>query len=168
MAQIPFRIIKDHVRRNSGIILPHTLGRTPWYYLSGFYYNSPNTIQTPGTATRALQTALASIGHPVTLCCEPILGTDPRSMTAKNEHLTSDERYEQLCQYYRTKFDMQASLPIDCTLRTELIGKGKRWSAERLFMWSLPESPFPPRRHPELATSDDSTEQYVRRYEALR
>ena len=40
---------------------------------------------------------------------------------------------------------------------------GQRWSAERLFMWSLPEPPYPPRRRQESATSDDSRELCDRR-----
>ena len=109
-------------------------GLRPWYYLSGFYSKTPGT----GTATQLLQAAIHKIGEPIILCCEPILGTDPRSLTAKTEHLNPDARSERLKAYYRKGFAMNFEVPTHCTLRTELVGCGRRWSEpDRTFMWSL-------------------------------
>jgi len=170
LKRIAFPAIAAHVRHNAGHNLPSTLSSIPWYYLSGFYYKDPHGIHTPGHATAILKAAIASIGHPIILCCEPVLGNDPRSVTAKNEHLTPDDRYMQLCNYYRSIFNMKDEIQIDCTLRTELTGKGRRWSlADRKFMWSMP-SPAP-EAHPYhramqsmSATLDDSTAPYARPY----
>lgn len=169
LIKLPFRTIKDHVRRNAGIVLPDSFGRCPWYYLSGFYYNDPRSIRSPGYATRILKSAIASIGEPIALCCEPVLGTDPRSITAKNEHMDPEHRYTALCDYYRTKFGMHAELAIDCTLRTELTGHGKRWSsADRKFMWSLPlhQYSFHSAMRPMSATLDGSTMPFDHPYAA--
>jgi hypothetical protein len=113
----------------------------PWFYLSGFYYTGgPGGGPGRGNATATLQAAIAEICNkngPIILCCEPILGTDPRSLTAKNADLSADDRYDGLCNYYRRKFGLTCDVPIDCTLRTEMTGHGRRWSlADRKFMWS--------------------------------
>lgn len=106
----------------------------PWYYLSGFYSKTPGS----GTATQMLQAAIRQIGEPIILCCEPILGTHPRSLTAKTEHLDPDARSERLKAYYRKCFAMNYEVPSHCTLRTELVGQGRRWSEpDRTFMWSM-------------------------------
>jgi len=123
-------------------VIPAALSHIPWYYLSGFYYRDPCPGPRKGAATKILKAAIARLDQPGILCCEPILGSDPRSLTAKNEHLTADERYEELCSYYRTVFGLNYELQIDCTLKTELSGKGKRWNyAERKFMLGLQQSP---------------------------
>ena len=78
-----------------------------------------------------------------------------------------DSRYTALCEYYRTKFGMRSELAIDCTLRTELTGHGTRWSsADRKFMWSLPQYPFHPAMRPMSATLDGSTVPFDRPYAA--
>jgi hypothetical protein len=137
LKRIYFPAIAAHVRRNSGLILPPELGTLPWYYLSGFYYKNPHRINKPGHATAVLKANIAAIGEPIILCCEPVLGSDPRSMTEKNEHLTPDDRYTSLCNYYRRVFNMTNETQIDCTLYTELTGRGRRWALpERKFMWS--------------------------------
>lgn len=106
----------------------------PWYYLSGFYSKTPGS----GTATQMLQAAIRQIGEPIILCCEPILGTHPRSLTAKTEHLDPEARSERLKAYYRKCFAMNYEVPTHCTLRTELVGQGRRWSEpDRTFMWSM-------------------------------
>jgi hypothetical protein len=142
LKHIPFSVLSEHVKKNSGVHLPNYYATIPWYYLSNFYYPSANgVVKSNGSATRILQTCIKEITSsqkPIILCCEPILGTDPRSITWKNCEMTSDERYNQLCKYYQTKFHLQDEIQIDCTLKTELTGHGKRWSnADRKFMWGL-------------------------------
>jgi hypothetical protein len=125
----------NHLRRNAGISLTSSWCQQPWYYLSGFYSREPGT----GVATRALRAAVQAIGGggPFVLCCEPILGTDPRSLTAKTAHLDPEARTAGLCNYYRDRFGLVCEAPTRCTLRTELTGSGKRWSEpDRTFMWS--------------------------------
>jgi hypothetical protein len=142
LKHISFSILSDHVKKNAGIHLPTQYSAHSWYYLSNFYYNSSSSLKSNGSATRILQTHLKEISKqergPIILCCEPILGTDPRSITWKNCEMTSDERYNDLCKYYQTKFHLQNELQIDCTLKTEITGHGQRWSnADRKFMWGL-------------------------------
>lgn len=135
----------------------------PWYYLSGFYSQTPGS----GKATRALHTAILQIGTPIVLCCEPILGTDPRSLTAKTEHLDPETRSLGLCNYYRSRFGLGCEARTHCTLKTEILGHGRRWSEpDRTFMWSLLPLPPPaqaPHGHSAIlskgATSDNSREQ---------
>jgi len=125
----------NHLRRNAGISLNPLWNRCPWYYLSGFYSREPGT----GGATRALRAAIRTIGEPIILCCEPILGSDPRSLTSKTEHLDPETRTAGLCNYYRTVHGLVCEASTRCTLRTQLTGAGKRWSEpDRTFMWSLP------------------------------
>lgn len=86
--------------------------------------------------------ALRSIEEPFVLCCEPILGSDPRSLTPKTAHLDPEVRTAGLCNYYRTRFGLVCEAPARCTLRTQLTGAGKRWSEpDRTFMWSPLKEP---------------------------
>lgn len=142
LKHISFLVLSDHVKKNAGIHLPIHYSAHSWYYLSNFYYNSSSSLKSNGSATRILQSSIKEIAkqerRPIILCCEPILGTDPRSITWKNCEMSSDERYNDLCKYYQTKFHLQNELQIDCTLKTELLGHGQRWSnADRKFMWGL-------------------------------
>jgi hypothetical protein len=124
-----------HLRRNAGVSLNPLWNRCPWYYLSGFYSREPGT----GGATRALRAAIRTIGEPIVLCCEPILGSDPRSLTPKTEHLDPETRTAGLCNYYRAVHGLVCEAPARCTLRTQRTGAGKRWSEpDRTFMWSSP------------------------------
>jgi len=128
----------NHLRRNAGVSLNPLWNRCPWYYLSGFYSREPGT----GGATRALRAAIRTIGEPIILCCEPILGSDPRSLTPKTEHLDPETRTVGLCNYYRTVHGLVCEAPTRCTLRTQLTGAGKRWSEpDRTFMWSSLKEP---------------------------
>ena len=122
-----------HLRRNAGVSLDPLWNRCPWYYLSGFYSREPGT----GGATRSLRAAIQAIGCPIVLCCEPILGSDPRSLTPKTEHLDPETRTAGLCNYYRAIHGLVCEAPARCTLRTQRTGAGKRWSEpDRTFMWS--------------------------------
>ena len=136
LTRIPTHQILDHIRHNSTAHLATNLLEHPWYYLSNFY--APPTAP-PGYATQHLKTSLARISpRPYVLCCEPILGTDPRSITAKTEGLTADERYNGLVNYYKTRFGLRNSLPTCTTLKTELTGHGLRWSdCERHLMYGI-------------------------------
>jgi len=135
LTYIPFPVVVAHLRRNAGLSLDPVWCSKPWYYLSGFYSQTPGS----GSATRALQTAIESIGKPIILCCEPILGTDPRSLTAKTENLDPETRFTGLCNYYRSRFGLGCEARTHCTLKTEIMGCGRRWSEpDRTFMWSLP------------------------------
>ena len=137
LTRIPTHQILDHIRHNSTAHLPTNLLEHPWYYLSNFY--TPPTAP-PGYATQHLRMALQHISRnkPIILCCEPILGTDPRSITPKTAEMTPDERYTGLQNYYKTRFGLHNSLPTRTTLKTELTGHGKRWSdCERHLMYGL-------------------------------
>jgi len=118
----------------AGKTLPAALGTVPWVYLSGFYAN-PRAGR--GHATATLKQTLAALRQPVILCCEPILGSDPRALTERTAHLTDTERYAKLCQYYRREFNLTLACPIDCTLRTTITGRGRRWNGDRHFLWGL-------------------------------
>ena len=115
-------------------MIPRAFGSVSWLYLSGFYARgSP-----PGVATTLLRQTLAAIPGPFILCCEPILGTDPRAITTKNADMSPDERYEALQGYYRTQFGLTAAVRTDCTLRVEMTGLGTRWSdGRRHFMLGI-------------------------------
>ncbi len=133
LTRLTYTTVAAHVKKNAGILLPPL--NIPWIYLSNFYSsgNSGN-----GNATRLLQSTLKSLNGPYILCCEPLLGTDPRSLTPKNCDWTPDQRYTSLCNYYNHKFHLLQEIPIDCTLKTELTGIGQRWSyADRKFMWGV-------------------------------
>jgi len=131
LKRVAFEEVATHLRRNAGVTISYT--GLPWYYLTGFYSKTPGS----GSATRSLRSAIAAIGEPIILCCEPVLGTDPRSLTPRNADMDSDSRYEALCNYYRRHFNLCCETPTHCTLRTELTGHGTRWSLpERIFMWS--------------------------------
>lgn len=134
LKRIPFQTIQEHVLKNAGARIPTLYGNYSWYYLSNYYYVGPAI---PGAATRILKNTLSTLSSsPIILCCEPILGTDPRSITTKTSEWTADQRYEKLCNYYKSKFSLENEIQIDCTLKTELTGHGTRWSnAERKFMW---------------------------------
>lgn len=139
------------MRRAAGIRLPTELGAFEWIYLSGFraalapafqgqrLLSPDKEKQSPsrGLATAVLKTALATLSRPAILCCEPLLGSDPRSVTPWTEHMTDTERTTKLCRYYQTCFGLHSSCAIDCTLRTTLTGRGQRWCAERQFLWGL-------------------------------
>jgi len=132
----------NHLRRNAGVSLDPLWNRCPWYYLSGFYSREPGT----GGATRALRAAIRAIGEPIVLCCEPILGSDPRSLTPKTAHLDSEARTAGLCNYYRAVHGLICEAPTRCTLRTQVTGAGKRWSEpDRTFMWSSPKESKDPK-----------------------
>ncbi len=138
LTRIPTHRILEHLRRNAPSVtkLPTPLLQYPWYYLSNFYA-SPTAP--PGYATRHLKTALANLSpHPYILCCEPILGTDPRSITAKTADMTPDNRYANLCKYYTSHFGLDHAQPTCTTLKTELTGHGRRWSdCERRLLYGL-------------------------------
>jgi hypothetical protein len=133
LKRVAFEEVATHLRRNAGVTISYT--GLPWYYLTGFYSKTPGS----GSATRSLRSAIAAIGEPIILCCEPVLGTDPRSLTPRNADMDSDSRYEALCNYYRRHFNLCCETPTHCTLRTELTGYGTR--NERIFMWS-PSQPL--------------------------
>lgn len=94
-------------------------------------------MQPRGQATAVLKTALYGLPRPAILCCEPLLGSDPRSMTPWTEHMTDTERTTKLCRYYQQCFGLHNGCAIDCTLRTTLTGRGRRWIGERQFLWGL-------------------------------
>jgi hypothetical protein len=151
LARIPFPTIVDHLRRNAGRTIPARFGALPWIYLSGFYARRAQ----PGAATTLLRQTLAAIPGPFILCCEPILGTDPRSITAKNADLTPDQRYEALQGYYCSQFGLTAAVRTDCTLRVAMTGRGPRWSdARRHLMLGI--QGIPPDPSPDAPTSDGS------------
>lgn len=138
--RIPFQKVSDHILKNAGIRFSSFYSSYDWIYLSNFYaaQNAP-----PGIATKELQKTLSKIQNPFILCCEPLLGTDPRSLTSKNCEWTSEERYDALCEYYRAKFNLKNEIPISCTLKTELVGHGKRWSdLDRKLIWGIYSSSF--------------------------
>jgi hypothetical protein len=139
LKRIPFQTIQEHALKNAGVKLPLVYSKHPWYYLSNFYYTSTSSGSGSGEATRILKQAIgALVNHqtPILLCCEPILGTNPRSLTPKTCEWTAEQRYESLCSYYKSKFSLENEIQIDCTLKTELTGHGQRWSqADRKFMW---------------------------------
>jgi hypothetical protein len=133
LKSVPFDILSDHVLKNAGIRLNSVYSSYDWVYLSNFYASSHAS---PGFATKQLQMALSQIQKPFILCCEPLLGTDPRSITAKNCEMVPEERYKALCGYYKVKFNLQNEIPTCCTLKTGLTGHGKRWSdLERKFIF---------------------------------
>jgi hypothetical protein len=138
LTRIPTHRIVEHLRRNATPTAkqPTALLQYPWYYLSNFYA-SPTAP--PGYATWHLKTSLTKLSpHPYILCCEPILGTDPRAITAKTAHMTPDSRYTNLCNYYATRFGLTSALPTCTTLKTELTGHGRKWSdCERHLMYGL-------------------------------
>ena len=132
---IPFLTILEHLKKNSLQTVPKHLSKYDWIYLSNFY-SSENTQ--PGLATRMLQDTLDSISKPYILCCEPILGNNIKSITAKNCNLTADQRYKSLCTYYQNKFNLYNEIQTRCTLKTELLNNGiKCDDLERKFMWGL-------------------------------
>lgn len=142
LTRIAFPHVAEHVRRAAGIRLPSELGAFEWIYLSGFRaaLASPAREMQPqprGLATAVLKTALAALPRPAILCCEPLLGSDPRSLTPWTEHMTDTERTAKLCRYYQTCFGLRSGCAIDCTLRTTLTGRGQRWAGERQFLWGL-------------------------------
>lgn len=133
--RIPFQTVSDHILKNAGIRLSSAYSSYDWIYLSNFYASSHAPA---GLATKKLQSSLAKIKSPYILFCEPILGTDPRSLTNKNCEWTADKRYNALCEYYKTKFNLQNEIPTSCTLKTELTGHGRRWSdLERKIMFGI-------------------------------
>jgi hypothetical protein len=68
------------------------------------------------------------------------LGSDPRAITLKNANMTDDERYNSLCSYYKIKFNLNQEIQTRCTLKTEIIGHGQKWSdLDRKFIWGLME-----------------------------
>jgi hypothetical protein len=137
---IPFHKVSDHILKNAGIKISSVYSSYNWIYLSNFYTSSHAPA---GLATKELQKALHKIQNPFILCCEPILGTNPRSLTNKNCEWTPEKRYEALCEYYKIKFNLQNEIPISCTLKTELTEHGKRWSdLERKLIWGIPLSTF--------------------------
>lgn len=131
------------MRRAAGIRLPSELGAFEWIYLSGFRaaLASPTmemrSSPPRGLATAVLKTALAALPRPAILCCEPLLGSDPRSITPWTEHMTDTERTAKLCRYYQQCFGLRSGCAIDCTLRTTMTGRGRRWQGERQFLWGL-------------------------------
>jgi hypothetical protein len=135
LRHISFNRIYEHARKNSNIIIPEIYSNYKWIYLSNFY--SSSTTQR-GLATKVLQDALSVITTPYILCCEPILGTNERSITERNIDLTADERYKVLCEYYEKKFKLVNEIPTRCTLKTEIVGHGKVWSdLDRKFLWGI-------------------------------
>ena len=129
----------------------------PWMYLTDFYSKSAGS----GEATRSLKRDLQAIGRPIILCCEPILGSDPRSLTPRTAGLTADERTASLAHYYRSRFNMLFEIPVCCTLRTDLTGRGRHWSEpDRRFMVSLAPLESSPLRHsttPSMSATSDSS-----------
>ena len=133
--RIPFQKVSDHILKNAGICISSAYSSYDWIYLSNFYTSSHAPA---GLATKELQKTLSKLQNPFILFCEPILGTDPRSLTSKNSEWSSEKRYEALCEYYSSKFNLKNEIPISCTLKTELIGHGKRWSdLDRKLIWGL-------------------------------
>jgi hypothetical protein len=116
-------------------LIPKVYSKYKWIYLSNFY-SSSNAPQ--GLATKLLQGALSTIKTPYILCCEPILGTDMRSITERNAELSADERYKVLCEYYENRFSLINEIPTRCTLKTEIVCHGKIWSdLDRTFLWGI-------------------------------
>jgi hypothetical protein len=135
LRHIPTSIILDHARKNSNMTIPQKFLNYNWIYLSN-YYSSP--IVQKGLATKILKETLTNIKTPYILCCEPILGTDYRSITSTNCELSSEQRYNSLCEYYRKKFNLYNEIQTRTTLKTEIIGHGTIWSdLERKFMWNI-------------------------------
>ncbi len=78
------------------------------------------------------------IKTPYILCCEPILGTNPRSITLKNCEMTPDERYNALCNYYKNQFNLISEIPTCCTLKKEIMGQyGIKQDLDRKFIWGI-------------------------------
>ena len=135
LKRFSFEAISEHVLKNAGHRLSSAYSSYDWIYLSNFYASSNVS---PGFATKELQSSLSKIKSPFILCCEPVLGTDPRSLTSKNCEWTPEKRYDVLCDYYKIKFNLKKQTPICCTLKTELTGHGKRWSdLERKLIWGF-------------------------------
>lgn len=135
LRRFSFQVMSEHALKNAGVYLCPKYSNYEWIYLSNFY-SSPLTK--PGLATENLKKTLINIEKPYILCCEPILGSDPRSLTLKNCEWTCEERYNGLCNYYRTKFGLTEEIPISCTLKTEITGHGKKWSdLERKLMYGV-------------------------------
>lgn len=125
-------------------MLPAHIASLPWIYLSNFYQALPHEQIAAGrvaappasgpTPTRLLQAALAQL-PPHILCCEPVLGSDPRSISYKNINLSPEARYTGLCQYYQ-RLGLTAAVPTTCTLQTSLTQRGRIWSEpDRLFLF---------------------------------
>ncbi len=138
LRHIPFHIISDHLKKNSNTILHPDLLKYQWIYLSDFYasQNAPY-----GLATYTLKNALKQIAYnnsPYILCCEPILGTDPRAITKKTEHLSAEDKYTKLCKYYEKEFSLYNNILTQCTIKTEIRGIGKKWSdLDRKLLWGI-------------------------------
>jgi hypothetical protein len=117
--------------------LPNTcnLRHYQWIYLSNFYASDGTP---PKLATHLLRAELGKARQPFILCCEPILGNDPRAITAKNSAMTATERYENLCRYYSIQFGLKDSIPTCTTLKTEMTGHGRRWEdMERMLLFGV-------------------------------
>ena len=135
LRHISFNRIYEHTRKNSNIVIPEIYSKYKWIYLSNFYSSS---TAHRGLATKVLKEALSVIKTPYILCCEPILGTDERSITERNAELSADERCQALCNYYEYKFNLGNEIPTRCTLKTDIVGHGKIWSdLDRKFLWGI-------------------------------
>jgi hypothetical protein len=135
LCHIPFQTVSEHTLKNAGLYLSTKYSNFEWIYLSNFYSNPQLS---PGIATQHLKYTLSKIQKPFILCCEPILGSDPRSLTIRNCELTSEERYNKLCKYYINNFKLTEEIMISCTLKTEITGHGKKWSdLERKLMYGI-------------------------------
>lgn len=143
-------VVSDFLRRRAGTVLSDDrhLDRRPWFYLSDFYEHCdheriaarPRELHPPaGRATAALRAVISRcLPDNAILCCEPVLGTDPRSVSYKNIDWSPDARYAALCQYYRAVWGLRDVVPTHCTLRTDLTGIGRVWAdTDRLFMFGL-------------------------------
>lgn len=124
LKRVTFQNVSEHLSKNSCTVL-RDYSKYDWIYLSNFY-TCPKA--SPGFATKQLKLALDKIQKPYILFCEPLLGSDPRSFTAKNSEWTSEKRYESLCDYYKNKFGLVYEIPTSCTFKTSVTGHGKRWS----------------------------------------
>lgn len=142
LTHVSFASISEHVRHRAGISLPVQLAAVPWVYLSNFYQALPHeqiaagSLRPPqgATPTRLLKEALTRL-PPHILCCEPVLGSDPRSISYKNIELSPDVRYAGLCQYYR-RLGLTTAIPTTCTLQASLTQRGRIWSEpDRLFLF---------------------------------
>jgi hypothetical protein len=122
LKRFSFQDVSEHLLKNSCTVLSD-YGTYDWIYLSNFYAssNAPS-----GFATRQLKKVLSNLNKPYILFCEPILGSNPKSITSKTCEWTAEQRYESLCDYYKIKFGLCYEIHVCCTFKTTVTGHGER------------------------------------------
>ncbi len=124
LKRVSFQNVSEHLLKNSCTVL-RDYSTYDWIYLSNFY-TSPHAPS--GFATKNLKSVLSNSNKPYILFCEPILGSNPKSITTKNCEWTPEKRFNELCEYYKLKFGLCQEIPVCCTFKTNAIGIGERLS----------------------------------------